>query len=166
MIGKMYKLFRKQIDGFTKVEMPQYLSGEEDYYAFVKKYTEMDFIQVIVNFQLMMELLKYYFYNRNGSVIGFELIEDDEEISKDVNGIFNEMSLNKNRFSILRRQLDVLMEESSMDIKGVSVKAAACDEVPSFITVQSNGIIYIEGSDLKKEEDNVKQIVEQFYENN
>ena len=165
MSEKFYKIFKKNsLHKKIEIEMPQYLPGEDNYYALIKKYKELGYIQVIVSSDLMLFLLKHYFQIRKGKISEFTLMEDDEEFHDEVRNIIKIVNRQRDMFSILLNHLRFLRDENSIEIQKISITVPESSGPSLFINIQSNGIVEIDSPQNEYEKNEVKKQVEYFYE--
>lgn len=164
MEKKSYKLFRFNTNKITNIEIPEYHYEDEDYYLFVKKNSDNGRIQVIVSSDLMIHLLKYYFYDRCGTILSINLVEEDDDFHLAINEALELIKDNRDAFSLLLDRLYFLRNENSIDIQDFLVRIPSEPE-PIFVTIQSNGVIHIEANSSSNEANNLKEIVRVFYEN-
>ena len=148
---KLAKFFKDDIGNIVVFDY----SSQDDYYSFVKKYRDKGYSQVIITSEIMVDLIKYYFIERKFRLAALELIAMDPELHNELDTIINEMSEDRDYFSILLSRLDFLLEETSIDIKKVELN----NKLDTSIYLQVNGIF---GISEKKYDVESQYLIEQL----
>ncbi len=162
MERKAYKLFIEKNNGKTQIVISEYPSGDIDYYLFIKQNKEKGRIQLIVNSNIMIFLLNYYFYERGGDVYDLKLVEEDEEFSSKIERFLDLIRKEKDAFELFIEHLQFLKSDNSIDIQEFSVRVPKDDGV-TFIIIQSNGVIHIEGCSYMEEVENLQKVMGGLY---
>lgn len=142
-------------DNITPIEYDK----EMDYYKFVKKYNNLGYYQVILPSDVMIEILKYYFCDRKFKIVSVELLEEDDDLSSEINFLIDQIGNDRDFFVDLVERLNFLKSNSSVEIKKIELSSYKNNE-STLLYFQVNGVFGIDNDSYEKEIQYLSEIVE------
>ncbi|MCI7098305.1 MAG: hypothetical protein MR966_05210 [Lachnospiraceae bacterium] len=148
-----------------RIENVEYNPSVNIYYSLVERYHKLGYKQIIISSNLMLEILKYYFVQRNYKICKIEFIEDDEEFSEEINSIIRELATDRSKWNKFVNKIDFLIENYSIDINKITMIGCNRNKSGSTeISVQLNGILIIDSEDYSFEVNSICNILERYFE--
>lgn len=144
------KLFLKEKKLITK-EIPK----SKEYYTFVQEYISKGYKQIIIPSDILIELLKYIFLNREKSkIIKIEFLEEDIEFQQEIDLLIHKIN-NEDRayFISLLDSIDYVAQEQTAEIKKIRFKYRIDSELID-ISISINGLLNYGNSAYVNEEIN------------
>lgn len=140
---KKAKLF--WIENLKRIESIPY-DGDIEYYAFLRKYREKGYKQVVITSEIMIQIIKEAYLKNQYHVYKMEFVEEDDDLQQEINALLSLIEQNSGYLTELLDKLKFLSEKSSIDLKRIYVKGEDTESNPVVFFVQSNGIIGINSS--------------------
>ena len=98
------KLFRK-IDTFPQKITCLAMDDSVEYYDFLKKCHINGFRQIIITSEIMIKFIDYFVLDFNYEIYSIEFMEDDKDLSEEINALLNMTSIRAAYLSKLKEQL-------------------------------------------------------------
>ena len=136
------KLFRK-IDTFPQKITCLAMDDSVEYYDFLKKCHINGFRQIIITSEIMIKFIDYFVLDFNYKIYSIEFMEDDKDLSEEINALLNMTSIRAAYLSKLKEQLLFLSEKSSIEIQRIYFKGRDAQGRALNFYLQSNGIFGI-----------------------
>ena len=166
MSFQMSKIFRRVNNGKVFIEMIGYDPLiNTDYYKFIEEQANKGYIQIIVNSQLMLKLLSYYFVDKGFNVESIDLMEEDDCFNESYKGLIEIANNNRAYFIKLIERLNFLFNEDCIEIFKISLKKRDEELGSRYISIQSNGIVRVEENKCQEEMQDVKIQIEKILNN-
>lgn len=152
MKGKIFRLINS-----NQLKIEPY-NDEYDYYEFIKNERKKGYQQFIITSEYMIKLLEVYFLIRKFRIIDISFIEEDASLIEDIEYFLNKLKKEEHssdNFNILKKQLMVLNDEESIDIKKIVIQGRTldCFDKETQITIMVNGVIFIDNESFFSEAD-------------
>lgn len=158
-IGKAFE--KKESDRKTIRFLLYDPSQEQDYYSFVRNKRELSYNQVIITSNMMMDVLDYYFLERHASISNIELMESDDHLEQEIQNVLSKIDGDRAYYSKLIMLLNFIKEESSIDLKKISIKNRNKDD-QFRLYIQVNGLIGVDEAVYNRESDKIAYILERY----
>lgn len=161
---KIGKLFIKYDESQKQIIPIEYNSNVDiDYYSFVKKNCSLGYNQIIITSEIMLELIKYYFLSRKFKIENIEFIEEDQELSDEMDYILNQLLIDRGYLSVLIEKLEFISDNSSIDIKRIQLSSGLNEENKFSLFIQVNGLCGIEEDFYDQEVNNIITEIKRCY---
>lgn len=134
------KIFKNVSDVGTKLVNFDYSPAQDEYYTFVKKHCDEGFRQIIITSEIMIELVKHYFINRNFRISNIEFMIDDDSLTSEIRTIIEKLNIDRAYLGQLIDKLKFLIEESSIDLKKIEMKGKTENSASISMFLQVNGV--------------------------
>lgn len=134
---------------------------ESNYYAFIKKQSDNGYIQIIINSNIMMFLLKYYFIERKFTITSILFTEEDEKFVEECTKIIEKVNNDRAHFVDLIDQIKFLSNEDCIEIFKISLRGKKGNDTIR-IEIQANGITKINENKYNEEACYLKDKLESY----
>lgn len=153
MKHKLGKFFWEFENDNRKLRIFDYDPAKDcDYYGYVKHYHQFGYHQLILTSDLILDLVSYYFLEKHLSISKIEFLEDDLNLNNRIQSLIESCKSDRAYFAELIKELNFISEESSIDIKRVSlINRINQTEKPKSLFFQVNGIIGIDEKNYTNE---------------
>lgn len=143
MIYQKAKLFWKVQNQQKKVFCIPF-DDKSDYYTFLKEYHTNGYKQIILTSEFISYLMEYFAIEKKILVYKIEFMEEDTDLSEEINRLLYLVSVEKIYFSKLMEHIRFLSEKSSIDIKRAYFKGRNIKKDAVNFYLQANGIIGVD----------------------
>ena len=137
------KIFRNVHSGSLR---PFAYNADRKYYSYVKNIINTGYQQCIISSDLMINLADEFILKHGGALICVEFLQEDEELSGEINALIDKQCFNKAYWSLLKDRLIFLNDEESIDLKKIEISGREGDN-PYHLHIFMNGIIGLDGDD-------------------
>ncbi|MGL5676601.1 MAG: hypothetical protein ACRDDX_09310 [Cellulosilyticaceae bacterium] len=120
-----------------------YDSAKDDYYTFVKSICAQGYKQVIITSNMMITILKEYFFSRSFKINKVQFMIEDTELSNETKQILSKVHEDRAYINVLLEKITFLSEEETIDIRKLDVSGRNTEKEAIGVSVQVNGIIGI-----------------------
>ncbi|MEQ7258908.1 hypothetical protein ABQD63_04245 [Lactococcus garvieae] len=134
---------------------------KKEYYTFVQEHIVKGYRQIIIPSDILVELLKYIFLNRDkSSIIAIEFLEEDEEFQKEINALIKKVNNEDRGYLVsLLDKIDYVAQEQTAEIKKIRYKYRIDSELID-ISISINGLVnYRNSTVVTKELKKVSQFI-------
>ena len=156
--GKLFVDFSSGEKKLKKIDWDK----NSDYYSFVRENNKKGLHQVILTSEIMMQLARYYFLERSLSVEAIEFIEEDSELLENIAFLLNHIKGDRGYWGELTKEINFLEENSSIDLKKITVSGREEQGAPVRIYFQVNGLFAITAPLYESESMKLMAIVEKY----
>lgn len=157
---KIGKVFKKKESDRKSIRFLLYdQSQDHDYYSFVRDKRDLDYHQVIITSEMMIDILDYYFMARHASISSIELMESDAQLEQKIQEILLKMDVDRAYYSKLITLLNFIKEKFSIDLKKINIKNKNEDD-QFRLYVKVNGLVGIDEIVYDKETNMIGLLLE------
>ena len=128
------KLFQEVSSG--KVVSVRY-QDSDNYYDLIRDAQQKGLRQIIITSNIMLSLCEHFLLDKDIEVVSIDFLIEDHELTESVDAMIRSLSSNRAYWAILRRHLEFLQKEDSIDIKTILFREKIDGEL---FSVYVNGI--------------------------
>lgn len=127
------------------------------YYTYVQGMQKKGFSQCIVTSDIMIEIMQKFVLEKNTEITSIEFMVDDDELNDEISAILKRMKINLGYWSILKKKLEFLSKDDSIEMKKVCFRSLS--GTGALISVQVNGIVVVSESEYDTVSTDISKIV-------
>ena len=91
--------------------------ADENYYDLIRNAQRQGFRQIIITSDIMLGLCEHFLLEKNIEILSFDFLVEDDELDETIKSMLSSLYQNKAYWSVLRRYMEFLQKEDSIDIK-------------------------------------------------
>ena len=153
------KLFWKTYLDVRHIECIPY-DDTVEYYTFLRDCRSKGYKQVVITSEIMIEIIRQECLKNGHIVSKIEFVEDDLDLSEEIDWILSKMVKNSGYLTELIDKLKFLAEKSSIDIKRIYIKSQYTESGTADYFIQTNGIIGVNKESIEKISQEMSTLVE------
>lgn len=121
------KIFRNSKKNTSNIEIiiKEYDKTKNDYYAFLKRYSDLGLKQVIITSEIMIRLIEVYMVEREFDIIKIDFMVEDDDLNNEINSYLSGVRENRAKLGYLLERLRFLTQDDSIDIKSITLQGKA-----------------------------------------
>ena len=96
----------------------------QDYYQLIREEQKRNFRQSIVTSDIMISIAEHFLISEKSFITAIDFLVDDDELKEEIDSLLKAMKKNPAYWAILKKRLEFLSKDDSVDIKKIEMQSA------------------------------------------